>query len=307
VIALELFGKSPEMARVAELLEGAEGISRVRLVTAVREGHAVVSAAVAPRSVDSLLQQLRGLGVPESGVTMSRVDIVGRAASGQVETSLVWEDVLGMAWLYSKPIARYLAFMAVAGVIAAYGVVDSNVILIVGAMAISPDLLPITATAVGVVGRRGGLAGRAFATLVLGLGGAAGAAGVATFAQNRLDLLPASFDLQEVGVLGSLTSVNDETIVVALVAGVAGMLALETRAASGVGVAISVTTIPAAAYLGVAAGLGEVDKAGGALGVLSTNVAMLVLGASVTLALQRRLMHRAVNKRRESSSRSAPV
>lgn len=295
------------MARVAELLEGAEGISRVRLVTAVREGHAVVSAAVAPRSVDSLLQQLRGLGVPESGVTMSRVDIVGRAASGQVETSLVWEDVLGMAWLYSKPIARYLAFMAVAGVIAAYGVVDSNVILIVGAMAISPDLLPITATAVGVVGRRGGLAGRAFATLVLGLGGAAGAAGVATFAQNRLDLLPASFDLQEVGVLGSLTSVNDETIVVALVAGVAGMLALETRAASGVGVAISVTTIPAAAYLGVAAGLGEVDKAGGALGVLSTNVAMLVLGASVTLALQRRLMHRAVNKRRESSSRSAPV
>ena len=39
------------------------------------------------------------------------------------------------------------------------------------------------------------------------------------------------------------------------------MLALETRASSGVGVAISVTTIPAAAYLGVAAGLGEFDKA----------------------------------------------
>ncbi len=58
-------------------------------------------------------------------------------------------------------------------------------------------------------------------------------------------------------MLGSLTSVNNETIAVALAAGVAGMLALETRASSGVGVAISVTTIPAAAYLGVAAGLGE--------------------------------------------------
>jgi uncharacterized hydrophobic protein (TIGR00271 family) len=308
VIALELFGKSPEMARVAQLLEGAEGISRVRLVTAVREGHAVVSAAVASRSVDGLLQQLRGLGVPDSGVTLTRVDVVGRAASGQVETSLVWEDVLGMAWLYSRPLARYLAFMAVAGVIAAYGVVDSNVILIVGAMAISPDLLPIAATAVGVVGRRGELAGRAFATLVLGLAGAAGAAVVTTVAQDQLDLLPGSFNLHEAGVLGSLTSVNDETIVVALVAGVAGMLALETRAASGVGVAISVTTIPAAAYLGVAAGLGEVDKAGGALGVLSTNVAMLVLGASVTLAVQRRLMRLAVTKRSpESPSRSAPA
>lgn len=308
MIALELFGKSPEMARVAALLEGAEGISRVRLVTAVREGHAVVSAAVTPRSVDSLLQQLRGLGVPDSGVTLTRVDVVGRAASGQVETSLVWEDVLGMAWLYSRPIARYLAFMAVAGVIAAYGVVDNNVILIVGAMAISPDLLPIAATAVGVVGRRGGLAGRAFTTLVLGLGGAAVAALVTVFAQDRLDLLPASFDLQEVGVLGSLTSVNDETIVVAFVAGVAGMLALETRAASGVGVAISVTTIPAAAYLGVAAGLGEVDKAGGALGVLSTNVAMLVVAASVTLAVQRRLMRLALTRRApESPSKSATV
>jgi uncharacterized hydrophobic protein (TIGR00271 family) len=307
VIALEVFGKSPEMARVAELLEDVEGVSRVRLVAAVRAGHSVVSAAVVPKSVDDLLEELRTVGMTDSDMTLMRVDVVGRAATGQVETSLVWEDVLGMAWLYSKPIARYLAFMAVAGVIAAYGVIDNNVILIVGAMAISPDLLPIAATAVGVVGRRGGLAGRAFVTLALGLGTAAGAAVVAAFAQDQLDLIPASFDLHEVGALGSLTSVNNETIVVALVAGVAGMLALETRAASGVGVAISVTTIPAAAYLGVALGLGEVDKAGGALGVLSTNVAMLVVGASVTLALQRRLMHRAVNKRRESSPTSAPV
>jgi uncharacterized hydrophobic protein (TIGR00271 family) len=285
------------MARVSELLEDLEGVSRVRIVAAVRDGHSVVSAAIAPKSADDLLEQLRELGVPDSGVTLMRVDIVGRAATGQVETSLVWEDVLGMAWLYSRPIARYLAFMAVSGVIAAYGVIDSNEILIVGAMAVSPDLLPIAATAVGVVGRQGGLAARALATLILGLGTASVAAVVCAFAQDRIDLIPADFDLQEVGVLGSLTSVNDETIVVALVAGVAGMLALETRAASGVGVAISVTTIPAAAYLGVAAGLGELDTAGGALGVLSMNVAMLVVGASVTLALQRRLMRRAVTRR----------
>jgi uncharacterized hydrophobic protein (TIGR00271 family) len=285
------------MARVSELLEDLEGVSRVRIVAAVRDGHSVVSAAIAPKSADDLLEQLRELGVPDSGVTLMRVDIVGRAATGQVETSLVWEDVLGMAWLYSRPIARYLAFMAVSGVIAAYGVIDSNEILIVGAMAVSPDLLPIAATAVGVVGRQGGLAARALATLILGLGTASVAAVVCAFAQDRIDLIPADFDLQEVGVLGSLTSVNDETIVVALVAGVAGMLALETRAASGVGVAISVTTIPAAAYLGVAAGLGELDTAGGALGVLSMNVAMLVVGASVTLALQRRLMRRAETRR----------
>jgi hypothetical protein len=54
------------------------------------------------------------------------------------------------------------------------------------------------------------------------------------------------------------------------------MLALETRASSAVGVAISVTTIPASAYLGVAAGVKEVSKAFGALLVLGVNVVMLL-------------------------------
>jgi Domain of unknown function (DUF389) len=48
--------------------------------------------------------------------------------------------------------------------------------------------------------------------------------------------------------------VNSETIHVALAAGIAGMLALETRASAAVGVAISVTTIPASAFLGVTVG-----------------------------------------------------
>ena len=90
---------------------------------------------------------------------------------------------------------------------------------------------------------------------------------------------------------------NNETIVVALAAGVAGMLALETRASSGVGVAVSVTTIPAAAYLGVATGLGETSEAWGALGVLGANVAMLVIAASATLVLQRALARRAAVSR----------
>lgn len=70
---------------------------------------------------------------------------------------------------------------------------------------------------------------------------------------------------------------------------VAAILALETRASSAVGVAISVTTIPASSYLGVAAGVGEVGKAGGALLVLVINVTMLLVGGYLTLQAQRRL------------------
>jgi uncharacterized hydrophobic protein (TIGR00271 family) len=205
---------------------------------------------------------------------------------------MVWADVLGTAWLNARPLARYLAFMVVAGVIASYGVVDNNGILIVGAMAVSPDLLPITAIAVGIVGRQAELASRALLTLALGLGAAGLAAAASTFSQDHLGFIPSGYSIQATGVLTGLTTISNETVVVAFVAGVAGMLALETRASSGVGVAISVTTIPAVGYFGVAVGLRELDKALGALGVLGVNVLMMVVGAVGTLLLQRAILSR---------------
>ena len=285
------------MSSVAAMLDGLDGVSRARVVPAARAGHSVVSAAVRPRAVDAVLEALRQKDVPDGDITLTRVEVVGSLTTKPAEAALVWADVLGTAWLNARPIARYLAFMFVAGVIACYGVIDDNEILIVGAMAVSPDLLPITSIGVGIVSRRPALAGRALLTLTLGLAIAIVAAAVFAFGQDLFDLIPSAFSLEETGVLGSLTSVNDETIAVALAAGVAGMLALETRASSGVGVAISVTTIPAAAYAGVAAGLNEPGKAWGALAVLGTNVAMMVIGAVGTLGLQRVLMRRAAARR----------
>jgi uncharacterized hydrophobic protein (TIGR00271 family) len=301
VIRLEVFGESGAMATVAQLLDENDEVSRVRLTGATRPEHAVVVATVHPRAVDELLDNLRRLGIPEADVTLTRAEVLGRSSGQGAEAGLVWEDVLGMAARNSRPIARYLAFMFVAGLIASYGVVEYSVILIVGAMAISPDLLPITAVGVGLVDRRLRLAGRAFVTLVVGMGFTSAAAAASAFAQNQFDRLPSGFNIDST-VLGSLTTVNDETIVVALAAGVAGMLALETRASSGVGVAVSVTTIPAAAYLGVAVGLGERGNALGALEVLGTNIAMLVVAASGTLVLQRLLARRAAAARRRETA-----
>jgi uncharacterized hydrophobic protein (TIGR00271 family) len=301
MMELEIFGESAAMATVAELLDEADGAHRVRRVDATRAGHSIVSAAVRPRAVDTLLERLRRLGVPDADITVTRVEIVDWTATRSAETTVVWADVLGQAWLNARPFGRYVALMFVAGVIAGYGVVDQNVILIIGAMAVSPDLLPITAIGVSIVGRRARLGGEALLTLALGLAVASLAAAIFAFAQDQLDLIPAGFDIHASSTaLGNLVKVDDETIVVALAAGVAGMLALETRASSAVGVAVSVTTIPAAAYLGVAGGLGEIGKAVGALGVLSVNVAMMVLGASVTLALQRALRRRAGAREKRS-------
>jgi uncharacterized hydrophobic protein (TIGR00271 family) len=286
MIGLEVFGYTRAMTAVAERLHELDGVSRVRIETAVRDEHSLVLASVSHNATDHILQELRALGIPREDVTLTRIEELGGGVSDGSDTSLIWADVVGLAGSNARLIARYLAFMAVAGVIACYGIVDASPILIVGAMAVSPDLLPITATAVGVVGRSLSLIAKALLTLTVGMAIASGFAAIFTFAQHHLSLLPSGFTINAT-VLHSLVSVNNETIAVALAAGVAGMLAFETRASSGVGVAISVTTIPAAAYLGVAAGLGQVTKALGALAVLGTNVAMIVIGAAVTLSLQR--------------------
>ncbi|MGH3142523.1 MAG: DUF389 domain-containing protein [Gaiellales bacterium] len=300
MINLEVFGKSGAMATVAERLDGLDDVSRVRLVDATRPTHSVVSAAVRPRAVDTTLEELHRLGVADGDITLMRVEVVGSLVTRTADASFVWADVIGTARLNARPVARYLVFMFAAGVIGSYGVIDNNSILIVGAMAVSPDLLPITAIGVGIVAGRLRLAARALVTLAVGLGVAAFAAALSAFLQDQLDLIPSDFNIDVTGVLGGLTVVSNETIAVALVAGIAGMLALETRASAGVGVAISVTTIPAAAYLGVASGLGELDKALGALGVLGVNVLMMVVGAVATLVLQSVLVRRAVPRRRSA-------
>ena len=296
---VEVFGPSELMAEVASALDELDGITRVRRVEAARPGHSVVAAAARPRAVDRLLDELTRLHVPGSDIAVTRVDAVEWTATRDTEASLVWADVLGQAWVNARPIGRYLALMLAAGVIAGYGVVDSNPILIVGAMAVSPDLLPITAIGVGLVGRSVPLALAAFATLAAGMAVTCGAAALVGAGQDQFDLLPSGYSLSSAsGALGGLTSINHETIAVALVAGIAGMLSLETRASSAVGVAVSVTTIPAAAYLGVAAGLGEAGTAWGALGLLGVNVAMIVVGASATLVVQRQLRRHAAGAAR---------
>ena len=253
---------------------------------------ALVTADLVDDAVDRALQQVSRLGVPAEDVVLVREEAIGQAVRQRPLASVVWADLLSQAGVNARPFARYLVFMAAAGTIAGFGVIYENVILVVGAMAISPDTLPVTAAATAIVLRRWRLAGRALVALVSGLGTACLVAGVMTLVLNAVDLLPNGFVVAKGGFLEGLSTVNISTPIVAFAAGIAGMLALETRASSAVGVAISVTTIPASAYLGVAAGVGEVSKARGALLVLGVNIAMLLTGGCSTLLVQRRLAAR---------------
>jgi len=101
-------------------------------------------------------------------------------------------------------------------------------------------------------------------------------------------ILENDFNIREVELEG-LAAADYSTGLIALGAGVAAILSFETRGATAVGVAISVTTVPASAYFGVAMALGETFEAWGALLVLGINLALLVVGGTITLYLQRML------------------
>ena len=287
MLFLRVYASAALLGEVAQGLEEHGSARHVVVAQGVRSGHALLTAELHPESADPALEFLVSSGVAEEDIALARLDEIAPVGSAHPATSLIWADVLGQARRNARPVALYLAFAIAAGVIAAFGVIEVNTILIVGAMAISPDMLPISAACVGLVGRRGRLVRRALVTLVVGLGTSCAAATLVAVTLDLTDLLPSDFVLNG-STLGGLTTVNAATVGVAFAAGVAGILALETRASSAVGVAISVTTIPAAAYLGVAVGVGEESKAWGALGVLGVNVAVLVMAGTLTLLVQRR-------------------
>jgi uncharacterized hydrophobic protein (TIGR00271 family) len=288
MLQLRVFGDSSAIAEVAERLGTLPGARHVSVTGGIQDASALVTADVHAAAADAALDLVRDLGVPAEDISLLRLDAIGPASASDEPVTLVWADLLGQARLNARTAVRYLVFMAVAGVIAAYGVVDQDQILIVGAMAVAPDLLPVTAACTGLVLHRRWLIRRGLASLLVGLGVACLFAVAVTGFLNLFGLLPAGFALHETGIAAQ-QHVNAETIMVALAAGVAGMLAVETRASMGVGVAISVTTIPAAAFLGVAAGVGELSKSLAALSVLAANIAMMLAGGSIALALQRRL------------------
>jgi uncharacterized hydrophobic protein (TIGR00271 family) len=288
MLQLRVFGDSTTMGDVATHLRALPGARHVSLTSEQADGNALVTADVRAPAADVALEKVRSLGIPAADVSLLRLDAIDPASAADEPVALVWADLLGQARLNARAAVRFLVFMAVAGVIASFGVIDEDQILIVGAMAVAPDLLPITAACTGLVLRRWRLVRDGLGSLLLGLG-VAGllAAAVAGFL-NLFELLPPEFALHETG-FAAQQHINAETILVAFAAGVAGMLAVETRASMGVGVAISVTTIPAAAFLGVAVGIGELSKSLAALGVLAANIAMMLTGGSIALAIQRRL------------------
>ena len=288
---------------VGRRLEQIDGVSRVLTAATPSRPEVVLTADVEPGSADDLLDVLGELDVGTHEYILTRLDVVAPITAARLmrqtpDAGFAWLEVLGEARAHARPLARYLVLMAIAGVIASLGVIESNSVLIVGAMAVSPDLLPVCSLSVGLVGRRRQLALTSLGTLLIGLALVAVVAALQTALLDLTGFLESGFDVDESSISNLAARTDVSTVLVALAAGVAAMLSFETRASAAVGVAISVTTIPASAYLGVAFGTGDGPESLGALLVLTINVVLLTVSGTATLFVQRRLAERRAGRQK---------
>jgi uncharacterized hydrophobic protein (TIGR00271 family) len=255
----------------------------------VESGHDMVTAFVPRGSIDAVLARLRALRRWRGGeLTLLDVDLVVREDEGDEEETIGWERILDRARGETRLSRWYLIFMAIAGLLAAVGLVADLPIVIVGAMSISPDLAPVSAIAVALVAGAMHHMLRGLRTLAVGLGMAT----LVAYLAMQFFVITGLLDPGEIEInqtLATFVSVVDPfTIIVAIAAGVAAMVAFVTdQGTSAVGVAISVTTIPAAAYLGVMLAGGFYDQAAGGLKVLIVNILCVMLAQAVTLILVR--------------------
>jgi uncharacterized hydrophobic protein (TIGR00271 family) len=262
----------------------------------------LVTADVAREAADRVIGMLRALDVHRDGsITLNPVDTsisdaamrAEAAAPGLPGDALVWEEVEAQARDDATPTPSFFVLMALAAMIAACGIIVDSPVLIVGAMVIGPDFGPVAAICVALVKFRPARLARAAATLALGLLASMVAAWFLSRVFRATGLVAADFELSQRGLTAFISRPDLISVVVALVAGVAGMLTItEARSGALVGVLVSVTTIPAAANMGVALALVNGDEAWGSARQLLVNVACLVLSGTVALAVQRRLWSR---------------
>ncbi|MFE2326357.1 DUF389 domain-containing protein [Streptomyces sp. NPDC059385] len=253
----------------------------------------LVLVDVAREAADELLQEMRSLGIDKTGsiavenIDLSistRADDAEEEAPGEAADAVVWEQLSESTHEESTLTITYSVFMIVATMIAACGVVLDNAILIVGAMAVGPEFGPLAGICTGLVQRRPRLAGRSLFALAVGFTVAMAATTVFSLVMNALGLFHEGMLDDPRPNTSFIWQPDPFSFVVALLAGIAGMLSLTSaKAGALVGVAISVTTVPAGANAAVALSYGDLAQMWGSGIQLAVNLGGIVLSGTLTL------------------------
>ena len=262
---------------------------------------ALAECDVAREGTHAVVARLRALGLHHEGsITLTEpdtllsdaADAAEAAAPGHPDDGLVWDAVENRVRRDSQLSFAFVAFLSLAVLIAGSGRLLDQPILIIGAMVVGPEFSPVAAICVALARPRFGLLPSAARTLVVGYVVAIAVAVPFWWITHLLGHASAH-DAATGPLTDFIVKPDGWSFVIALLAGIAGTLALTTsKSGTLVGVFISVTTVPAAGTIALCIGTGVWSEITPAFVQLLLNTSGIILAGTTTLLLQRFYWHR---------------
>ena len=284
---------------LVDVLVADSGVSNVLVLTgsARRPVGDAVHFDVLTRSANSVLGQLRALQDDHrNSIVIENVDAhIGEGADPAATSGLVQKDAAPIWDVVEAKIRTdavyapsFFILLAIAGLIGAVGILTNSQILIVGAMVVGPEYNAIMGVALGIDKRDRPAILRGSVALIAGFSAAIIVTLVFSLAIRWSGRTPEPFSLGLRPVSSLIDKPNLFSVVVAVLAGIVGVVSLtESRASTLIGVFISVTTIPAAADIALSTAYASWTEAWGSALQLLLNVVVLITIGALVLRLQR--------------------
>jgi len=257
-------------------------------------------------AANEVIGHLRDLGLEQRGsIVLENVDTSISAYADRAiarrgrfqQFAPVWAEVEARIALEGTFPPSWFSLLIIAGLIGAVGILTNSQILIVGAMVVGPEYGAILSLAFGLTRRDFSRVRRSAAALVIGFTLAVAGALLLALIIRGAGLEPKAYALGIRPVSNLINTPNWFSFIVALLAGIVGVVSLtEARSSTLIGVFISVTTIPAASDIGVSVAFGSGSEAWGSFLQLLLNVTVLTAVAVAGLPVQRAIWRRAARR-----------
>jgi uncharacterized hydrophobic protein (TIGR00271 family) len=283
---------------IVEMLEGDQAVSSLAVLPGAsrRPAGDLIFADVAREGVNAIVDRLRQMGVHTRGTVhvepvqawLSQVGFdAERRTPGSSADAVVWAEVTQRAYEDSELNWTYLSFMCLATLLASIAIVLDSQVLVIGAMVLGPEFVPIAALGLALVRRRRSLFARALRTLLFGFAISIAVATVLALAARAAGWIKASDLVGRRPQTDFIYTPDNWSFIVALIAAAAGVLSLTSAKVGGLsGVFISVTTVPASGNVALGLAFGAWDEVAGSGLQLGLNLAGMALAGWATLAFQ---------------------
>jgi len=251
----------------------------------------VISVSVEDEEVEAVLDQLYEAGIDTDDhvvVLKTEVDIFGRAADQTTKAGdharIAAAELEGQVDDLLPDVRTYVSMMVLSTIVATTGLLLDSAAVVVGSMVIAPLFGPAVSTSVGTVINKRELFRRGVRYQIYGIVTAVATATVFAVLTRLTYLMPTGLSLTGTSQIAARLSPDILSLIVALAAGIAGVLTIATGSGlSVVGVMIAAALLPPAATVGIGIAWDEPMVAMHSGILLGVNVLAINLAGLATL------------------------